>query len=83
MSEDKLYSAQCTLGKEWALRAIEHLKEYGKNFGGDLILDMVQGVVKRGKWTGFEIGFFDALGNYIAGNRIPISAKFDVVECAT
>ncbi len=39
--------------------------------------------IKEYKWTGYEIGFFNAIGNYIAWGRVPISTRFDAVEGAT
>ena len=34
-------------------------------------------MIKRGKWTGVEISFFDALGVYIARGFVPVSVGFD------
>ncbi len=35
--------------------------------------------MKRGEWGGLEIGFFSALGNFMAYGRVPTSADFDAV----
>ena len=64
------------------MRVIEHIKEYGATFDGGHLLHTTEAIVKRGKWTGFEIGFFSAMGNYIAWGRVPISTYFDAVEGA-
>ncbi len=80
ISEDNTYSAECALGAKYACDLIGHLKNYGDTFDGGALANVTRAIVKRGKWTGFEIGFFHAIGNYIAGGRIPVSCDFEAVE---
>ncbi len=71
--------AACTIGNHCALDLIGHIKSHSKHYGGDRLLGIAQEIVKRGEWGGLEIGFFSALGNFIARGRIPTSADFDAV----
>ncbi len=61
---------------------IEHTTKH-KTFDGDFLGPTTAAIVKRGKWTGFEIGFFGAIGSYISTGRVHISNDFDAVESAT
>ena len=76
-SEDSTYSAECALGANYAMGVIAHIKSHGATFDGSALANVTAAIVKRGKWTGFEIGFFHALGNHIAWGRIPVSGDFD------
>lgn len=81
-SEENTYCAECALGAKYACDLIGHIKSHGDTFDGSALATVTQEIVKRGKWTGFEIGFFHAIGNYIAWGRIPVSCDFDAVENA-
>ncbi len=79
VSEENAYSAECSLGAHYAMEVIAHIKRHGRTFDGGPLANVTAAVVKRGKWTGFEIGFFHAVGNHIAWGRIPASPDFDAV----
>ncbi len=77
--KDLVRGAACVIGNHCALDLIGHIKSHSRNFGGDRLLDIAQEIVKRGEWGGLEIGFFSALGNFIARGRVRTSAAFDAV----
>jgi len=77
--KDLVRGAACTIGNRCALDLIGHIKSHSKNYGGDRLLDVAREIVKRGEWGGLEIGFFSALGNFMARGRVPTSADFDAV----
>ena len=81
-SEESIYCAECALGAKYAMDLIDHIKSHGDTFDGSALANVTEAIVKRGKWTGFEIGFFHAIGNHIAWGRIPVSCNFDAVEQA-
>lgn len=76
-SEENTYCAECALGAKYACDLVGHLKSHGDTFDGSALANVTAEIVRRGKWTGFEIGFFHALGNHIAWGRIPVSGDFD------
>ena len=78
VSEDNVYSAECALGTRYAMDLIGHIKTYSSVFDeGGALAHVAAAIVKRGKWTGFEIGFFHALGDHIAEGRIKVTSDFD------
>ena len=77
--KDLVRGAACVIGNQCALDLIGHIKSHSKNYGGDRLLNVAQEIVKRGEWGGLEIGFFSALGNFMAWGRVQTSADFDAV----
>ena len=47
---------------------------------GSYVADVTEAVIKRGKWTGVEIGFFNALGEYVTDRRVKVSTAFDATH---
>ncbi len=77
--KDLIRGAACVIGSHCALDLIGHIKRHSENHDGDRLLCVAQEIVKRGEWGGFEIGFFSALGNFMARGRVITSAEFDAV----
>jgi hypothetical protein len=78
-SEGNQYSAECSLGIAYAARLLEHMIEFDRRgvVMGDCLNFVTKAVVERGKWTGVEIAFFDAIGEYLVKQRIRVSTSFD------
>ena len=78
-SEDNRYSAECALGVVYAARLIEHMIEFDRRGcgTGECLAFVTKAAVKRGKWTGVEVCFFDAIGEYLVKRRIKVSTSFD------
>ena len=72
------YTTQCILGTRYAMDLIDHLISYGEDkLDGGAISDVAKAMIERGKWTGVEIGFFDALGVYVARGFVSAAVGFN------
>ena len=66
-----------------AMRAWHILRHGADGFSracgdGDWFTSVCQEIIKSGKWTGIEIGFFTALGDFVASGTVrSVSAYFD------
>jgi len=71
------YTTQCILGTRYAMDLIDHLISYGGDkLDGGYLNEVAEAMIKRGKWTGVEISFFDSLGVYIARGVVPVAIGF-------
>ncbi len=77
--EDLTYGALCALGTRCALDLIGHLRNNAKTFDGGDLSRVARAVIERGEFTGLEIGFFHALGDFIAWGHAKVTADFDAV----
>jgi hypothetical protein len=72
------YTTQCILGTRYAMNLIDHLiSDGGDKLDGGHLNDVAEAMIKRGKWTGVEISFFDAIGVYIARGLVPVAIGFN------
>ena len=76
------YAAQCLAGNVYALEVVGHLRQHADVGAETRLSDVVEAMVKHGQWTGFEIGFFHALGHWIARGEVPIGMNMTArVDC--
>ena len=74
------YSEGGAVGTSYALALITHSLDYGPDMAdGQHLADVAHEIVKRGKWTSLEIGFFSTLGEFIEHGRASVACGFDVV----
>ena len=58
-------NGEWTVGTICALDLITHLRDHPSDDPNSRLADVVKAVVDRGKWGRVEMGFFNALGNFI------------------
>ena len=70
----KQHIDECMLGATYALRLLDHIREYAEFDTSEYLLDIAKVIIKRGELSGVEIGFFDELGRHISGglSQIPL-----------
>ena len=74
------YSEGGAVGTSYALALITHSLDYGPDMAdGQHLADVAHEIVKRGKWTSLEIGFFSTLGEFIEHGRAAVACGFDAV----
>ena len=72
------YGDQCAVGARYAMELIGFLRRYSAlDPSGQCLVDLAKEMVQRGKWTGVEIGFFSALGEYLTDGKIAVAVSFD------
>ena len=79
-SKDNEWSAEIDLGTVYAAKLIEHMVHFDRRgvFNtGECLTHVAEAVVKRGQWTGVELGFFEAIGDYVVRRRIKLTTGFD------
>ena len=64
------HDAECAIGTIFALDFITHLRDHASGDPASRLANVVQAVVERGKWGRVEIGFFNALGNFIESGDV-------------
>ena len=74
----KVHGAECSLGMIYAFQLIDHQREYKDFDTSNYFPDIVQAVVKRGRWGSVEIGFFNEIGRYISGGTSLITLHGNV-----
>ena len=72
---------QCVVGRYCAMELVGHTKRYANQFGSEYLSDVVREIVRHGEWTQLEIGFFEALSNFIAWGYIRVSGDFQAFPC--
>ena len=74
------YSEGGAVGRNYALELISHSLRYGPDMAdGQHLADVAHEIVKRGKWTSLEIGFFSTIGEFIEHGRALVAGGFDAV----
>lgn len=56
------YVAECDWGRDAALQLIGYMHDHEVS---ESLSSVVESIMKRGRWSGFEIGFFAAIGEYL------------------
>lgn len=80
-ADGKEYCDQCTLGAAYALRFLEHIRDFAEFDTSDYLVEIVKDIAERGEWGGVEIGFFCELGRHMSDglSQIP-SFKAEVAS---
>lgn len=77
-SDAREYHAECLLGSAYALELLHYLRwlESEDIETSGAIGNVVEAMVKRGKWGGAEIGFFHALEQHLACGHVQMGDGF-------
>ncbi len=73
VSENDAYLTQCRLGSLYAFEVFDLIETFKSRVEGIGFSPVARSIVKRGQWTGFEIGFFSSVDEYITDGRIKIA----------
>ena len=71
--DGRSHDAECALGAALALGLITFLRDYPRDSSDSYLANVAEAIVERGKWSGVELGFFSALGNFIESGRVYVS----------
>jgi len=74
------YAERCAIGAVYAMDLIGHARQFGD---GERVADVCEDIFKSGMWSGVEIGFFGALGDFIAKGTVRNSVHFDAKPIAS
>ena len=73
VSENDAYTAQCYLGSLYAFEVFDLIDTFKSRVEGIGFSPVARSIVKRGQWTGFEIGFFSSVDEYITDGQIKVA----------
>ncbi len=73
VSENDAYTAQCYLGSLYAFEVFDLIETFKSRVEGIGFSPVAQSIVERGQWTGFEIGFFSSVDEYITDGQIKVA----------
>ncbi len=73
VSKNNAYVAQCYLGSLYAFEALDLVETFKSRTKEGALSPIARSIVERGQWTGFEVGFFAAMDEYITDGEISVA----------
>ena len=73
VSKNDAYVTQCRLGALYAFEALDLVEKFKSRIREGALSAIARSIVERGQWTGFEVGFFQAMDDYINDGEINVA----------